>query len=265
MKFKKPKKSLGQNFLVDKNIINLIINTGDINQNDTVVEVGPGTGNLTESIILKNPKKIFVIEKDTYLSNQLNEKFKEKITVINNDILKIDERKLSNKPIIVFGNLPYNISTQILVKWIRLNNFEKYFKKLILMFQKEVAERIISETNKKNYGRLSILTYWKMNVKKIADISPNSFYPVPKVKSTLLMFEPKINLFEIKNPKNLEHVKNIFFNQRRKMIKKPLKLLFNNNLKKISDKLNIDINERPQNLSPLKYFEICKEFEKLTP
>lgn len=130
------------------------------------------------------------------------------------------------------------------------------------MFQKEVAERIIANTNNKKYGRLSILTSWKMNVKKLLEVSPNSFYPIPKVKSTVLLLEPKNDFFKIKNPKNLEHITNVFFNQRRKMVKHPLKILFKNT-DKISKKLNININDRPQNLSPIKYFELCKEYENL--
>ena len=263
MKIKHPKKSLGQNFLNDKNIVDLIVDTGDIKKDDIILEVGPGTGNLTEKILSKSPKKIFAVEKDIFLINKLNERFKEKINLINEDILNVDEKRYSNNPMIVFGNLPYNISTQILIKWIRYNNINNIFKKFILMFQKEVAERIIAKTNSKNYGRLAVLSSWKLKIKKIMDISPKSFYPVPKVKSTLLLIEPKKEYFNLKNPKNLEHITNIFFNQRRKMIKKPLNIIFNN-ASEISKKLDININDRPQNLSSLKYLEISKEFENLS-
>ena len=262
MKIKHPKKSLGQNFLTDKNIVNIIINTGNIKKNDIVLEVGSGTGNLTERILSKNPKKLFAVEKDKSLAKKLHEKFREKIILINDDILKIDEKKYSKDPMVVFGNLPYNISTQILIKWIRYNNLNNTFKKFILMFQKEVAERIIAETNSKNYGRLAVLSSWKLNIEKITDVSPNSFYPIPKVKSTILLIEPKSEYFNLKNPKNLEHITNIFFNQRRKMVKKPLNIIFKN-VNEISKKLNININDRPQNLSSLKYFEICREYENL--
>ena len=108
------------------------------------------------------------------------------------------------------------------------------------MFQKEVADRIIAKNNTKNYGRLSILSNWKMDVEKIIDIEPNSFKPAPKVKSTLLLFTPKKKFFELKDPKNLEHVTNIFFSQRRKMIKKPLKFLFKD-FQNIARLLNLDI------------------------
>ena len=129
------------------------------------------------------------------------------------------------------------------------------------MFQKEVADRILAECNTKNYGRLSIISSWKMDVEKIIDINPNCFFPVPKVKSSLLIFMPKNNYYELGNSKNLEHVTNIFFNQRRKMIKKPLKLLFKN-YEKIAEELSLDLNSRPQNLSNLTYYKICSHYEK---
>ena len=262
MRIENPKKSLGQNFLTDKNIIDIIVDKGEINQNDIILEIGPGTGNLTERILLQKPFKLFAIEKDKLLANKLREKFNKKINLINDDVLNVDEKIFSSNSMIVFGNLPYNISTQILVKWIRLNNLNKIFKKFIIMFQKEVAERIIANTNDKKYGRLSILTAWKMNVKKLLEVSPSSFYPIPKVKSTVLLLEPKSEYFKIKNPKNLEHITNVFFNQRRKMLKHPLKIIFKNT-DEISKKLNININDRPQNLPPLKYFELCREYENL--
>ena len=258
----KAKKSLGQNFLIDKNIINLIVNLANIKQDDTLIEVGPGTGNLTKELLSKNPKKLILIEKDKNLSIKLKKQFEDKIILINEDILKLSEKKLVKEQITIFGNLPYNISTQILAKWIKIKNLNLFCKKFILMFQKEVADRIIADHNNKNYGRLSILTSWKINTKKIKDVSANSFFPSPKVKSTILLMEPKKNVFNIKNPKNLEYITKIFFNQRRKMIRKPLNILFKNP-NEIAQKLNLNLNDRPQNLSPLIYFKICKEYEDL--
>ena len=258
----KPKKSLGQNFLIDQNIINLIVEIGEINNNDIVIEVGPGTGNLTEKIILKEPKKLILIEKDKYLAEKLNVKFKKKIKLINKDILQVEENKFSSDRMIFFGNLPYNISSQLLVKWIRNKDLNNICKKMILMFQKEVADRIIAQTNQKDYGRLSILSSWKLDAKRIKDVNPGAFYPSPKVKSTILLIKPKSHIFNIKNPKNLEHITNIFFSQKRKMINKPLKILFKD-IYKISKKFNLELNKRPQNLSPLDYFNLCKEYENL--
>ena len=258
----KAKKSLGQNFLIDQNILKKIVSLKKI-EDEFVLEIGPGTGNLTSYILKNNPKKLIVVEKDKLLANHLKKKFENKITIINDDILKIDEKKLYNKRLIVFGNLPYNISTEILAKWIlNLESENFWFENLILMFQKEVADRIISKFNCSNYGRLTILANWRLNVKKITDIKPNSFNPKPKIDSSLLFFSPKKNFFEIKDPSNLEKITRIFFNHRRKMIKKPFNQLFNGN-SEIIKKLNLDMNLRPQNLDFETYYRLASEFENL--
>tara|TARA_A100001011_G_scaffold61168_1_gene61140 strand:- start:789 stop:1574 length:786 start_codon:yes stop_codon:yes gene_type:complete len=257
----KAKKSLGQNFLIDNEILNKIVSLVKI-ENKTILEIGPGTGNLTSHILKENPKKVFVVEKDNILADELSFNFKDQLTIINDDILKIDESSISKENLIVFGNLPYNISTEILSKWI-INLKDKFwFDCLILMFQKEVADRIISKFNTKSYGRLSILSNWKLDIKKICDIKPEAFSPKPKIDSSLLFFSPKKNYFEIKNPKNLEMITRIFFNQRRKMLKKPFNQLFKGN-KEILNKLQIDLNLRPQNLDFDKYYQITSEYENL--
>ena len=257
-----PKKSLGQNFLIDKKIIEKICDVANITRNDNVLEIGPGTGNLTDFILQKKPKKIHVIEKDGRLIKNLNQRFDNKIIIINEDILKYDLKLLSDKDLIIFGNLPYNISSQILVNFINYSYSEFSYKKLVLMFQKEVADRILAEDNTKHYGRLSIFSSWKLDIKKIMDINPSSFFPKPKVMSSLLIFEPKINYIKFKNSKNLEHITNVFFNQRRKMIKKPINILFKNSKTVIKD-LNLDTNLRPQNLKKDTFYKICLIYEKL--
>lgn len=212
----KAKKSLGQNFLIDRDVLEKIVSITDIT-NKEILEIGPGSGNLTNFILKKNPKKIYVIEKDDNLSLLLKEKFNDKIEIINDDVLKISEDKISNQKLTVFGNLPYNISTEILSKWIINIGTNFWFENLVLMFQKEVADRIIANYNNSKYGRLSILTNWKLNVKKIIDIKPQSFTPRPKIDSSLLLFTPKKNFFKLKNANNLEMITRIFFSQRRKM------------------------------------------------
>tara|TARA_B100000401_G_scaffold149606_1_gene99614 strand:+ start:147 stop:926 length:780 start_codon:yes stop_codon:yes gene_type:complete len=256
----KAKKSLGQNFLIDKNIIEKIVGYTKI-ENRTILEVGPGTGNLTSYILKKKPKKVVVVEKDNNLAIQLKDKFKKQINIINKDILEVDENSLSQEKLIVFGNLPYNISTEILSKWILSLKKSFWFDHLILMFQKEVADRIISKANTSNYGRLSILSNWRLNIKKICDIKPSSFSPKPKIDSSLLIFTPKNNFFKI-DPRNLESITRIFFNQRRKMLKKPYNKIFNGN-PEISKKLNIDLNLRPQNLDFETYYKLTNEYEKI--
>ena len=259
----KAKKSLGQNFLVDNKVLNKIVEIGNINHKDIVIEVGPGNGALTEKLVEKNPLSLTVVEKDERLANFLSKKFRDQITVINNDMLNVSyDNNLNLNNLIIFGNLPYNISTQILAKWIKIKNIDKFCKMLILMFQKEVADRIIAKPNTKNYGRLSILSNWRMKIDKIMDIEPESFSPSPKVKSTLLVFVPKDKYYRFNNPKNLEHLTNIFFSQRRKMIKKPFKLLFKN-FEEVSKKLSIDLNLRPQNLDHITFYKICEFYESL--
>ena len=255
------KKSLGQNFLIDREVLEQIVATTDI-ANKEILEIGPGSGNLTSYILKKKPKKLIVIEKDDELALLLKEKFTNQIEIINDDVLKIAEDKISDQRLIVFGNLPYNISTEILSKWIVNIGKIFWFESLVLMFQKEVAERIVAESNNSKYGRLSILTNWKLNVKKIIDIKPQSFSPRPKIDSSLLLFTPKEKIFELKSAKNLEMITRVFFSQRRKMLKKPFNQIFTN-AKEVAEKFNIDLNLRPQNLEPEMYFKLTKEYENL--
>ena len=255
------KKSLGQNFLIDREVLEKITNVVQI-KDKTILEVGPGTGNLTSFILKKNPKKMFVIEKDDDLAINLSETFKDQLTIINDDILQVDENLIFKNKVTVFGNLPYNISTEILSKWITQTKDEFWFNNLILMFQKEVADRIIAKFNTSDYGRLSILSNWKLNVEKVCDIKPESFSPRPKIDSSLLFFSPKKNFYKIKDPKNLEKVTRVFFNHRRKMLKKPFNQLFNGD-QRVLNELKIDLNLRPQNLDFDTYYQLTCAYENL--
>jgi len=255
------KKSLGQNFLIDREILKKISEITPI-KDKIVLEVGPGTGNLTTFILKKTPKKLIVVEKDNELATNIAEIFKDQLTIINDDILNVDEKSLSSEKITVFGNLPYNISTEILSRWIVNLKTDFWFDHLVLMFQKEVADRIIADFNTSDYGRLSILSNWKLNITKICDIKPESFSPRPKIDSSLLFFSPKKNFFKINDPKNLEKITRVFFNHRRKMIKKPFNQLFNGN-KKVLEKLKINLNLRPQNLNIETYYKLTNEYENL--
>ena len=255
------KKSLGQNFLIDKNIIDKITNTVSVEGNE-VLEVGPGTGNLTKEILKNNPSKMYLVEKDTFLAENLKKIIDRRVKIFNEDILKFDENLLSKNKIIVFGNLPYNVSTEILSKWISKLKNDYWFSDLILMFQKEVADRIIAQFNTSAYGRLSILANWRLKINKICDISPESFSPRPKIQSSLIHFTPKKNFAKIKDPLNLEKITRIFFSHRRKMLKKPFNQIFNGNIG-LLEKLNIDLNLRPQNLDFDTYYKLTMEYEKL--
>jgi len=263
--FNKPKKSLGQNFLIDKNIINKIIKIGKIETDDIVWEIGPGYGNLTNKIINKKPKKIYAFEKDKNLSLILKKKYKDikNIKIINSDILNVLINNIAGKNIIVFGNLPYNISTQILSSFLLIKRWPPWYKMLIFMFQKEVANRIITKKKSKDFGRLSVLCNWRTDVEKHFDVSKNCFFPRPKVDSTILSFKPKkSNIFNLQNPKNLETVTRILFSNRRKMINKSFLKLFNNNIS-IAKDLNLDLKHRPEELSNEMFYKIAIKYEKL--
>jgi len=260
-----PKKSLGQNFLIDNNIINKILKVGNIQKNKTILEIGAGYGNLTKKLASMNPRKIYAIEKDKKLVFFLKKNLAsfKNVQIIENDIFNFIEQKHFGRNIIVFGNLPYNISTKILASLVMLKKWPPWYDILILMFQKEVADRIVAKTHTKEFSRLTVLSNWRLEIKKHFDISKNCFFPKPKINSTLLSFTPKkINILNLKNPKNLEKVTRVLFSNRRKMINKNFKKLFKDKLPMVKN-LNIDLSKRPEELSNETFYKIAKEYEKL--
>ena len=254
------KKSLGQNFLIDKNIIKKIINSVQIKQKN-IVEIGPGRGALTNEIIKRDPKSLLLIEKDNKLSKALEGQFEnnKKINIVNQDILKFDFKKIKKKSII-FGNLPYNISSQILVKIIKLEKLSSKYSDIIFMFQKELGEKIIANYPSRNYGRISILSSYKLDTINKFYISSNCFFPKPKVQSMVIHFKPREKTkFKFRNIENLEKITNIFFSNKRKMIKKNLyKLLNKEKIKSIS---NLNVNLRPEAVSPEFFYKITNLYE----
>ena len=163
----KPKKSLGQNFLIDSNIVNKIIGVTDI-QNSHILEIGPGNAELTKAILEKKPKSLTLIEKDRLLYRALIEKFKnsKQVKIYNEDVLKSNLESRIKQGSIVFGNLPYNISSQILIKFIKFIYWPPKYKKLIFMFQKEMAERITAKKNTSAFGRLTVISNLRLKIKK---------------------------------------------------------------------------------------------------
>ena len=260
--FKTPKKSLGQNFLIDQNIINKIINIAEIN-NKTILEIGPGYGSLTKKILAQNPKKIYAIEKDKNLSMYLENFFInfKKIKIINEDVLDIINNENFGNNLIIFGNLPYNISTQIVVSLIRTKKWPPWYNNLIFMFQKEVAERITAKDGSKNFGRLSIICNWRLDIKKHFNVSKNCFVPKPKIDSTILSFQPKRVKYNLKKPENLEMITRVLFSHRRKKIKKNFIKLFGN--KSFADELSLNLDKRPEQLSSEMYYKITMKYEEL--
>ena len=254
----KHKKRFGQNFLINKDIIKKIADIGIINKDANIIEIGPGSGSLTEELLKRNPKQIFAIEFDKDLSNYL-EKIKNNYQNFNyeiSDALTFDEKKIFKKNSIIFGNLPYNISLKLLIKWIYSDPWPPFYDQMILMFQKEVAERIVATSNNKKYGRISILTDARLDVKFHFNISKKEFNPEPKVDSSVLSFTPKKNTnFKLKDLNILSDLTKIIFNTKRKMISKTLKKILNEKELKIIDFNNIK-NLRPENLDFSFYYKL---------
>ncbi len=254
------KKSLGQNFLIDKNIIKKILKTVKI-RNENIIEIGPGKGALTDEILKMDPKKLILIEKDSSLVKELRLRYfgNKRVNVINSDILKFNLENLANKNYIIFGNLPYNISSQIIVKLIKLK-WPPIFKNLVLMFQKELGEKIVGKFPSTNYGRLSILSNYRLNIIDKFLVSPNSFFPKPKVNSMVIHFQPKKKIsYKIKNMENLEKVTNILFSNKRKMINKNIKKLIC--LEKLKNIRNLKMSFRPTDIKPEIYYRITELIE----
>ena len=255
------KKSLGQNFLIDQNIIKKIVNLVTV-KNKNIVEIGPGTGSLTEEILKRNPKTITLIEKDYVLAKNLEKKFfrDKKIKVYNADILKFDIKKINKKNLIFLGNLPYNISSQILVKIIKLKKIFE-IKDIVFMFQKELGEKIVGKYPSKNYGRLSILSNYQLNFLNKFLVSPNCFYPKPKVTSMVIRFQPrKRKNYKIKDMNNLEKITKILFSNKRKMINKNIKKILN--AQQIEKIKNLNCELRPAEIDPQTYYKITEVYER---
>tara|TARA_E500000178_G_scaffold356566_1_gene435523 strand:- start:170 stop:952 length:783 start_codon:yes stop_codon:yes gene_type:complete len=256
-----PKKSLGQNFLIEKNIVKKILNLTNL-KGKNVIEIGPGKGALTTEILKKKPKSFTLIEKDYELVKFLNSKFiNNKVKIISADVLKFDFDNLKEDKLIIIGNLPYNISSQILIKILKYNNIEKKISNLIFMFQKELGEKIIGKFPSKNYGRLSIIANYKLKFIEKFLVSSNCFFPKPKVTSIVIHFKIlKKKFFNIKNISNLEKITNMLFSNKRKMINKRIRKILNNEkIKKIPE---LNLNLRPERISPNIFYKITELYEK---
>tara|TARA_B100001093_G_scaffold509335_1_gene573154 strand:- start:10 stop:795 length:786 start_codon:yes stop_codon:yes gene_type:complete len=256
------KKSLGQNFLIDKNIINKTINLVSI-QNKDIIEIGPGREALTKEILKRKPKTLSLIEKDFFLTEELRKKYLDfkNIKIYNSDILKFDIEKIITKNSIIFGNLPYNISSQILVKFLKFKKWPPKFNDLVFMFQRELGKKIVGKYASSDYGRISILSNFRLNIVNKFYVSPNCFFPKPKVTSMVIHFQPKKKkLFAIKNISNLEKITNILFSNKRKMINKNIKKILTQN--KIKDIQDLKVNLRPSDIKPDIYYKITELYEK---
>ena len=259
----KPKKKLGQNFLHDKNIISSIINNVNVKDED-IIEIGPGPGILTENILKNKARSLLVIEKDDSFEvnlKKIKNKYKDNFTYLIHDVIDFDFNKLIKKEYKIVSNLPYNISVPFILKMIKIRRVISW-KDMILMVQKEVAERITANIGTKNYGRLSIMVNLNNDVKKLLNVKPSSFIPKPKVDSTVIKISPKNKNLNI-NEEIFEKIVKICFSQRRKKIKNNLDQL-NTNTSLLLELSNIDPDIRAENINIEGFLRISKNYEKLT-
>ena len=259
----KPKKKLGQNFLHDKNIISSIVNKANVEDED-IIEIGPGPGILTESILKNKARSLLVIEKDDSFEvnlKKIKNKYKDNFIYLIHDVIDFDFNKLTKKEYKIVSNLPYNISVPFILKMIKIREVISW-KDMVLMVQKEVAERITANIGTKNYGRLSIMVNLNNDVKKLLNVKPSSFIPKPKVDSTVIKISPKNKNLNI-NEEIFEKIVKICFSQRRKKIKNNLDQL-NTNTSLLLELSNIDPDIRAENINIEGFLRISKNYEKLT-
>lgn len=256
------KKSLGQNFLLDQNITDKIIRLSLAGQNlsdykgANVFEIGPGPGGLTRAILSAEPDNLTVIEMDERcidIMQEIKNKVGDRLTIINGDALKQNLTALADAPRHIVSNLPYNISVPLLISWLKdIENFTS----LTLMFQKEVAERIMAKTKTKDYGRISVLSQLLCKVEKLFDLNPECFVPAPKIWSSVLLFTPLHSGLSEKDIANIERLTTLAFGQRRKMIRQSLKSI--SNLELLCQKLNIPLTMRAEELTPEQYLALAR-------
>lgn len=260
-----PKKSLGQNFLYDLNLTQKIANINGSLEGSVVLEVGAGPGALTRSILASGAKKVIAIEKDRECIPILQELAKlanGRLEIIQQDALNFDINCLKDRQKIrIVSNLPYNIGTELLVKWLRPEIWPPIWTDMTLMFQKEVANRIVAKPGSKTYGRLSILSQWRSTVKIAMHLSPEAFRPIPKVHSSVVTITANLAPKFHANPLILEQIVKQGFNQRRKMLRSSLRSL-HPKVEQLLCKANINPKLRAENITIAKWCELANLIEE---
>ena len=255
----KAEKSLGQNFLLDSNITDKIASfvRQDITPDTTCIEIGPGPGGLTRSLLKTDAKKICAVEFDERAVNALQDLLQvsqNRLKILHQDALKTDICNISEEPRIIIANLPYNIATPLLVRWLKkISEDKNSIQAMALMFQKEVAERIVASVSSKAFGRLSIISQWLCEVKIVYDLPPSAFIPPPKVSSAVVYFKPKNQLWNC-SFNAVEEITAAAFNQRRKMIRSSLKPYLD-----VIENLGIDPSLRAENLAVADFLKIAEK------
>lgn len=257
------KKALGQNFLLDQNVTDKIVRSSLERQglknfhSAYVFEVGPGPGGLTRAIAAAEPEKLTVIEMDERclaIMEEIRGKTGDMVEVISGDALKIDIGALPGSPKHILSNLPYNISVPLLTRWLYKI---KDFASLTLMFQKEVADRIMAPTGVKDYGRLSVLAQLQCRIERLSDLNPNCFVPAPKIWSSVLLFRPADNPLTVETIAKIEKLTAAAFGQRRKMVRQSLKAI--PELEAKCAAAGIALTDRPEQITPAQFLKLAEQ------
>lgn len=262
------KKALGQNFLTDLNLTSKIARSAGNIKNSIIYEVGPGPGALTRGLLMNGAYRVVAVEMDQRCIEALadvSEAYDGKFTVHEGDALKVDELALigdnEGKDVHIVANLPYNVGTALLVKWMTAEKWQPWFKSLTLMFQKEVGMRIVAEPRTKAYGRLSVLCQYRADCRILFDIPRQAFIPPPKVTSAIVQIIPRAEALGAPNQKILEKLVSAAFNQRRKMLRASLKAMGVDPLPKLAA-AGIDQTSRAEELSVEDFCRLAKEYAK---
>ena len=259
------KKSLGQNFLLDLNLTCRIARSAGDLSNHTVIEVGPGPGGLTRALLHEGAKKVISIEMDPRALGALQEiadHYPGQLDVIEGDALKVDMASLvSEGPVRIVANLPYNVGTQLLLNWLESDPWPPFYDSLTLMFQKEVAERIIATEEDKAYGRLGVIAGWRTHADKLFDVAKECFSPPPKVTSSIVHLSPKANPLPC-NLRSLEQVTAAAFGQRRKMLRQSLKSLGVDHLQLIAN-AGLEPTQRAETVSVEGFVAMANGLDKM--
>ena len=257
-----PKRALGQNFLFDLNLTGKIARAAGKLDEGTVIEVGPGPGGLTRALLSEGAKKVIAVERDARALPALAEiaaAYPGRLDVVEGDALKVDAGKLGEAPRKIVANLPYNVSTPLLLRWLEQATS---FASLTLMFQKEVADRLTAKPRTEDYGRLSIVTQWRCEVRQLFDIPPRAFIPPPKVTSTVVQLTPRPEPLFPADPRDLEAVAEAGFGQRRKMLRQSLRTL-PVEVNALLDRANVRDTARAEELDIEQFCQLARAFAEL--
>ncbi|HMM14629.1 MAG TPA: 16S rRNA (adenine(1518)-N(6)/adenine(1519)-N(6))-dimethyltransferase RsmA [Parvibaculum sp.] len=255
-------KALGQNFLLDLNLTGRIARAAGPLEGYEVIEVGPGPGGLTRALLAEGASRVIAIERDRRCLPALEEiaaAYPGRLTIIEGDALETDMAALVKGPARIVANLPYNIATPLLVRWLQTEPWPPWYASLTLMFQKEVAERIVAPPGGKAYGRLAVLAQWRTRPRMLFDVNRSAFTPPPAVTSTVVELIPRAQVLAPADPRALERVVAAAFGQRRKMLRSSLKSLTANPAAMI-EAAGIDATQRAEELSVEQFCALARAF-----